>query len=170
MPYQNRLLQTSNVLLQEPGKDVNGQNHLGQLLSQDFWSQTISCGKGGGISECTGDESRTKIHVPVLDQSFPTCVFGYTCATNMLELLCLLPAHTHGHLSPEPSRSAATAEEMCHRMIPRHNSSVAAQEGHSVAPILIQGKYFPQYGRLSKHCHRLASWMRASRETFCLGS
>lgn len=82
----------------------------------------------------------------------------------MFELSCLLPAHTHGHLSPEPSRSAATAEEMCHRMTPRHNSNVAAQEGHSVAPILIQGKYFPQYGRLSEHCHRLASWMRASRD------
>lgn len=78
-------------------------------------------------------------------------MFGYTCAINVFELSCLLPAHTHGHLSPEPSRSAATAEEMCHRMIPRHNSNVAAQEGHSVAPILIQGKYFPQYGRLSEH-------------------
>lgn len=73
-------------------KGVNGHSHLGQLLSRDFWSQIISCGMGGGVSECTRGESRAKIHLPVLDQLFPTCALGYTCATDVAEPSpCCLP-------------------------------------------------------------------------------
>lgn len=113
-------------------KSLAGDKQLKGANGQSPWPVTLCgrsesnhlCGMGGGGSKSTGGKSRAKI----LWQWFPTGVLGETCATKLAEVACWLPAHPHGHPSPEPSTSAATTGQGC----TTGWSPGTAQRGHCV--------------------------------------